>query len=194
MLSFSTTAYELRDDRPSNTSVVRLSRQPSFYTLFNMQRQAYVASRSSTSWYQLHKKHALSESIAQLSKLEHDWDGEGAVAIAAPAISVALSLIEMMPETFPLPEFSPNPNGTISLYWSLPHGSAELEFGRTRYSWAIVDSAGKASTICSGENRVFDLTLLDLLSALAPSRSVRGTPPLTTLAMRHEWSAEADCF
>jgi len=177
-----------------NTSVFLLEQQTLVDKLAGLHRQISAHARLNTSLYQVHKKHALVESIGELEALEANWDGEGSSPIAPAAIARAISLLSVMAEALPLPEFSPNPNGTLSLYWTVPHGSAELEIGRTRHSWAIVDRAGKVTTLCSGDNRAFEspASLMDLLSALTPARTNFGTDPLTHLVMRHEWDEVAD--
>lgn len=176
-----------------DTSVFLLAQQSLADRMTGLSRQFATAARPSTSIYQTQKKHALAESIRELADLEENWDGEGGSPVALEAIERAVLLLSVMNEAVPLPEFSPNPNGTLSLYWNVPHGSAELEIGRTRHSWALADVAGTVTTFCSGDNRALDnpASLMDLLAALTPSL-VYGTHPLTRLVMRHEWNETLD--
>lgn len=151
---------------------------------------AGVVSRASNSWHLAHRKLLVASGINALASLPDDWDGEGACTIAGEAISLANSILGILPDSLPLPEFAPNPNGTLSLYWNLPFGSAELEIGRTRYSWAIIGRDGKVASVCSGENRAFNYSLasMDLLAALTPPQSSFGTEPLTQVSMKRDWA------
>lgn len=153
------------------------------------QWHAGVASRASNSWHWAHRKLLLTKGISELGDLPENWDGEGACTIAREAIALANSILGILPDSLPLPEFAPNPNGTLSFYWTLPFGSAELEIGRTRYSWAIVGVDGRVATVCSGENRAFNFSLasMDLLAALTPAPPIVGTDPLTHVSMKRDW-------
>ena len=82
--------------------------------------------------------------IEQLRALEHDcaeggWDGNGALAIDSEALRKARDLVLALPDGFPVPECSPEPDGSISLDWicsrhrlfSLSVGSSD----RLAYAW-----------------------------------------------------------
>ena len=88
--------------------------------------------------------------IAQLCELadecaEDDWDGEGAVAIAGPALEQTLALIRALPEGISMPEAAPEPDGSISLDWiHSRHRLFSLSIGcadRLAYAW--LDGADK---------------------------------------------------
>lgn len=48
---------------------------------------------------------------------ENDWDGAGALPIDLAAVSSAADFIRALPEALPLPEFSVDPDGAVSLDW-----------------------------------------------------------------------------
>lgn len=157
---------------------------------------AAVASIS-TAWHHRQPKQLAIEKITQISRLTENWDGEGAIEIAPKAIELASALLRSLPDVFSTPDVSPNPNGTLSLYWALPHGSAELEIGRTRHSWVLLNQDGCATQTCSGDNRAFehDPAIQDLIRALAPRQfGDGGTPPITNLKMLSSWNEFLEAF
>ena len=86
------------------------------------------------------KAAAISELRALVDECSKDnWDGNGAISIDALAFWRAEDLIRALPDGFPLPEFAPEPDGSISLDWiksryrifSLSIGSGN----RLAYAW-----------------------------------------------------------
>lgn len=60
--------------------------------------------------------------ISQLRALanecaDQNWDGNGASAMDPLAVSMAEAFVRAMPDNVPLPEFAPEPDGSISLDW-----------------------------------------------------------------------------
>jgi hypothetical protein len=47
-----------------------------------------------------------------------DWDGSGAVALDPCAVENAERFLRALPEGVPMPECSPEPDGSVSLDWS----------------------------------------------------------------------------
>lgn len=159
---------------------------------WNQQQQSMVrVARPDTSQYQAFRKRELISAIGELSVLPDNWDGEGAIPVVREAIELAKGILTGMVDSIPLPEFAPNPTGTLSLYWSLPHGTAELEIGRTKYSWALMNRNGSVTTYCSGNNKAFDVgsALVDLCAALTPPSVNTHSTLLTHFAIRQEWQA-----
>lgn len=65
------------------------------------------------------KAAAISRLIALANECsEEGWDGEGAYAIDAETMSIAKHLIRILPPGVPLPEFAPEPDGSISVDWT----------------------------------------------------------------------------
>src|SRR5215203_1514082 len=48
---------------------------------------------------------------------EQDWDGDNAAAINPNAVLSAKHFVRALPDGIPLPDFTPDPDGSISLDW-----------------------------------------------------------------------------
>jgi hypothetical protein len=75
-----------------------------------------------------------SEVLYALAALPENWDGYGALHISAETIHNARRALNVLAHA-PLPEITPNPNGTISFEWETESSEAHLEIGKTRYSF-----------------------------------------------------------
>ncbi len=73
------------------------------------------------------------------------WDGDQACAIDQFAIQTATDFVRALPESFPLPEFAPEPDGSISLDWiESRHRLFSLSIGKTnRLAYAWLDGTDK---------------------------------------------------
>ena len=92
------------------------------------------------------KSVALSELRKMVDECADDcWDGNDALGISAPAYWHAENLIRALPDDFPLPEFAPEPDGSISLDWiSSRHRIFSLSAGDgNRLSYAWLDGSDK---------------------------------------------------
>ena len=63
-----------------------------------------------------------SAAISQLHELAKEcsylnWDGEGSLPLNPQAVSITENLIRALPEGVALPEFAPEPDGSVSLDW-----------------------------------------------------------------------------
>jgi hypothetical protein len=64
------------------------------------------------------KAAAISDLIALANECaEPGWDGEAAAAIDPGAVAAAENFVRILPEPVPLPEFAPEPDGSVSLDW-----------------------------------------------------------------------------
>lgn len=88
--------------------------------------------------------------ISQLRALanecaEQDWDGNEASAIDPLAVFMAEGFVRAMPDSLPLPEFAPEPDGSISLDWIQSRNRLfSLSVGTNhRLAYAWVDGADK---------------------------------------------------
>ena len=88
-------------------------------------------------------RQAALDAIEDFSKFEKDWDGYGALPIHERVIKSAKYYITSLPDRFPCPDLTPDPNGTISMEWETREGIAHLELGKTRYSLYIKHHLGK---------------------------------------------------
>lgn len=95
--------------------------------------------------------------IVSLAKecAETDWDGNEAAPIDQAAIHTAVKFIRALPNDVPLPEFAPEPDGSISLDWirsrnrlfSLSIGSTN----RLAYAWLDGSDRGHGVAQFDGE-------------------------------------------
>lgn len=86
------------------------------------------------------KSVALSELQSMAQECSNDdWDGAGALAIDQFALWNAQDFVRALPDDFPLPEFAPEPDGSISLDWIRSrHRLFSLSIGannRLAYAW-----------------------------------------------------------
>jgi hypothetical protein len=99
--------------------------------------------------------------LSQLRALANEcgeaaWDGEDACAINPLAMFVAETFIRALPNGIPLPEFAPEPDGSISLDWIESRNrllTASVGAGdRLAYAW--IDGADKGHAVAhfDGEN------------------------------------------
>jgi len=79
---------------------------------------------------------------------EENWDGNGAYPLHPIAVLLAEEFLRALPDDFPLPEFAPEPDGSISLDWiqsrtrlfSLSIGPSQ----RLAYAWLDGSDKGHA--------------------------------------------------
>lgn len=76
---------------------------------------------------------------------EPGWDGYGASAIDLVALENAKNFVRALPESVPIPEFAPEPDGSISLDWiQSRHRMFSLSIGSTiRLAYAWLDGSDK---------------------------------------------------
>lgn len=77
------------------------------------------------------------------------WDGEGAEPIRFEAAVEAVELIRSLPQQFPLPDFAPEPDGSISLDWiqSRTRVFSISVAGRGRLACAWIDGTDRGHAV-----------------------------------------------
>ena len=84
-----------------------------------------------------------------------DWDGNGADAVDELAVLFAERFVRALPEDVPLPEFAPEPDGSISLDWIQSRSCLfSISVGRSQrlvYAWLDGSDKGHAVEHFSGE-------------------------------------------
>lgn len=77
-----------------------------------------------------------------------DWDGNGAFGIDPLAVQNAENFLLALPNNISIPEFAPDPDGSISLDWiKSPHRMFSLSIGassRLAYAWLDGTDRGHA--------------------------------------------------
>jgi hypothetical protein len=83
--------------------------------------------------------------LADLVFAEAGWDGNEAAPIDSVAVRTAAEFIRAMPNDLPLPEFAPEPDGSISLDWIQSRNRLfSLSVGSTnRLAYAWLDGSDK---------------------------------------------------
>lgn len=104
------------------------------------------------------------EKAAALSRLtalatecaENGWDGQDAAGIDPIAVRTAERFIRALPEDLPLPEFAPDPDGSISLDWIAARNRLfSLSIGgndRLAYAWLDGTDRGHGVARFDGQN------------------------------------------
>jgi hypothetical protein len=92
------------------------------------------------------KSVAISQIISLANECaETGWDGDAAASINQAAIHSAVEFIRALPNDVPLPEFAPEPDGSISLDWIQSRNRLfSLSIGSTnRLAYAWLDGSDK---------------------------------------------------
>ncbi len=93
---------------------------------------------------------------------EDDWDGYGASGIHPLAVKTAERFIRALPDSFALPEFAPEPDGSISLDWiQSKHRLFSVSAGTTgRLAYAWLDGSDKGHGVARFDGVSVPLRLL----------------------------------
>jgi hypothetical protein len=95
----------------------------------------------------------LSDMAAQHSQL--GWDGADADPVDGAAAGRTRAFIRAIPDYLPLPEFSPEPDGEISLDWVADHGrSLSISIGpadRLAFAWLDGNDKGHGAVFFDGK-------------------------------------------
>ena len=99
---------------------------------------------------------------------ETGWDGQDALSMNRSAIYNALAFIRALPDSVPLPEFAPEPDGSISFDWiksrnrlfSMSVGSSN----RLAYAW--LDGTDKGHAVARFDEGRVPQRILDGFSAI----------------------------
>lgn len=78
-----------------------------------------------------------------------DWDDEGSLAVSATAIGNAISFLRALPKDIPIPEFSVEPDGNLSLDWiDSKSRLLSLSVGESnRLAFAWLDGSDKGHSV-----------------------------------------------
>lgn len=100
------------------------------------------------------------EALAQLDAVvaesaEESWGAGGALPIDPTAADRARAFIRALPEDLPLPEFAPEPDGSVSLDWIVSRTRLlSLSIGAgNRLAYAWLDGTDKGHAVASFDGR-----------------------------------------
>jgi hypothetical protein len=103
---------------------------------------------------------AKAEALSQLAALatecaEPGWDGHDAAAIDPNAVLLVQRFLRAMPDDLPIPEFAPEPDGSISLDWIRSRNCLfSLSIGRSgRLAYAWLDGTNKGHGVARFDGR-----------------------------------------
>jgi len=121
------------------------------------------------------KAAALSQLAALATECaEQGWDGEHATAIDSNAVLMAERFLRALPDGIPMPEFAPEPDGSISLDWIQSRSRLfSLSIGhsnRLAYAWLDGSDKGHGVARFDGQN-VPPLTLEGIKSIVRPGHA-----------------------
>ncbi|MGH8551206.1 MAG: hypothetical protein ACRERU_21885 [Methylococcales bacterium] len=99
---------------------------------------------------------------------EKDWDADGASALEPAAIQNAVRFIRAFPDGLPLPELSPEPDGSISLDWIVSrHRLFSISIGvsnRLVYAW--LDGSDTGHGVARFDGTTIPVRILDGIRAI----------------------------
>lgn len=96
------------------------------------------------------KNVAISQIIALANECaKADWNGDNAAPIDRVAVRTAVQFLRVLPDNLPIPEFAPEPDGSISLDWiQSRHRLFSVSVGATnRLAYAWVDGADRGHAV-----------------------------------------------
>lgn len=128
-----------------------------------------------------HEEFAAHRLLQQISQLPANWDAFGAAPIQQNTAVNAHCALNVLLLYAPVPDITPNTNGTVSFEWETQFGHAHLEIGLTRYSFyvqlsngATIPLGGSASALPSSIGSVISALLFPVggagLTAITPTR------------------------
>jgi len=99
---------------------------------------------------------------------EPGWDGEDAAAIDPLAVLWTRRFVRALPAAIPLPEFTPEPDGSLSLDWiQSRHRLFSLSIGRSnRLAYAWLDGADKGHAVARFDGRNVPARVLEGIEAI----------------------------
>jgi len=106
---------------------------------------------------------------------EADWDGEAAAPVDGAALASAEAFIRALPEEIPLPEYAPEPDGSLSLDWILSQKRLfSLSIGSgNRLAYAWLDGSDKGHGVSSFDGVSVPTRVLSGIQSIVGHASVR---------------------
>jgi hypothetical protein len=111
--------------------------------------------------------------ISQLRTLasecgEENWDGYGAAIIDPRAVSNAEAIVRALPMGVPLPEFAPEPDGSVSLDWIQSRTRRfSLSVGRTqRLAYAWLDGTDRGHGVATFDGSTIPTRIIEGIFAI----------------------------
>lgn len=110
------------------------------------------------------KREVISELFAVADECStENWDGEGASAMEPWAVQTAERFIRVLPDGLPMPEITPEPDGSVGLDWSLaPSRVFSVSFGNSlRLAYAWLDGTDRGHAVARFDGETIPRRILD---------------------------------
>ena len=97
---------------------------------------------------------------------ESDWDGYGGLAIDPVVVRKAEEFIRALPDNLPLPEVSPEPDGSISLDWMLSRNQVvSVSIGaKNRLAFAWLDGSERGHSVVNFDGSTIPARILSAIN------------------------------
>lgn len=129
------------------------------------------------------RSHALfgakAKAISQIWALAHEcsapgWDGDSANPLTPRAAGLAVQFIRALPDKYALPEFAPEPDGSIALDWIHSRNRLfSLSIGASnRLAYAWLDGADKGHAVARFDESSIPSRILEGISAIMSRENV----------------------
>jgi len=107
---------------------------------------------------------------------EDDWDSNSGRALDPLSVWNAEAFLRVLPENLPLPEFAPEPDGSISIDWIVSrHRLFSLSISSSdRLSYAWIDGTDRGHGVAHFDGSTMPIRILQSLTTIIP----RGTTTL----------------
>jgi hypothetical protein len=115
------------------------------------------------------KAAALSQLAALATECaEEGWDGEDAAGIDPVAVASTERFVRALPEGLPLPDFTPDPDGSISLDWTRARNRLfSLSIGRSdRLAYAWLDGTDKGHGVAQFDGQNVPPRVLEAIASI----------------------------
>jgi hypothetical protein len=99
---------------------------------------------------------AAKDKVEEIASMPENWDGYGAIQISSETKRNAQTALEDILRHAPVPDITPNPNGTVSFEWETAQGIGHLEIGRTKFSFYIKPCSGTPLLADGDVNQITD--------------------------------------
>ena len=109
---------------------------------------------------------------------DEGWDGNGAYPINLLALQNAENFIRVLPEAVPLPEYAPEPDGSISLDWIVSrHRLFSVSIGAgNRLAYAWLDGSDTGHGVAHFDGLTVPERVLDGIQSILKQRNVALRP------------------
>lgn len=114
--------------------------------------------------------------VSEFANMQPNWDGYGAEPVGPITSGNAAQALNILSYQLPMPDITPNPNGTLSLEWETGAGCAHMEIGRTQFSLYIQQCCNSPTLYFAGSPGEIDAAAASLLHASLYAPLVRSKP------------------